>query len=303
MRATISRSDHAVDPRSQQIDLTSLSSWPRVRRKRAGSTRRERNDVLGFWLAKAQQKFPGIQCHAVCILSNHLHLVLRDRDGELSAFMQYFLSCAAKRLNRLDRIRGTVFERRFAEIAIVDTPAFVRRIAYAIANPVEANLVCSHREWSGLCFFSGKEPVIHRFTIFHDGRYQRAMKDAQRTGAYVNRSEFFETAELQIAHLEEWLAHEVAAAIDAREEELRAHQTGVLGMQRVLQSSPFDRPKMSARSRMPLCFASSREAWRAFADGWFAFVGALREASAVFRAGALDTIFPRFSFRPITSSA
>jgi hypothetical protein len=54
---------------------------------------------------------------------------------------------------------------------------------------------------------------------------------------------------------------------------------------------------------MPLCFASSREAWRAFADGWFAFVGAFREASAAFRAGHLDAVFPRFSFRPITSTA
>jgi putative transposase len=263
----------------------------------------ERNNILGFWLAKAQRKFPGIQCHAVCILSNHMHLVLRDRDGELSAFAQYFLGHAAKRINRLDQIRGAVFERRFAEIAIVDTPSFVRRIAYAIANPVEANLVRSHREWSGLCFFSGKEPVRHRFTVFHEGRYQRALRDAERTGAYVDRSEFFETAELDVAHLEEWLADEVAAAVQTREEELRAHQTGVLGMQRVLQSSPFDRPKMSPRSRMPLCFASTREAWRAFADGWFAFVGAFREASASFRSGFLGAIFPCFSFRPITSTA
>lgn len=264
---------------------------------------RERNDVLGFWLAKAQKKFPGVTVHAFCAISNHFHCVARDRTGHLSAFFQYALGHAAKRINRLDRIRGAVFERRFSEIAIVDTPAFIRRIAYAVCNPVEASLVRSHREWTGLCFFSGKEPTIHRFTVFHEGRYQRALRDAERTGAYVNRNDFFETAELEVAHLEEGLADEVAAAIEAREEELRAHQTGVLGMQRVLQSSPFDRPRISARSRMPLCFASTREAWRVFADGWFAFVAAFREASAAFRAGLLDAVFPRFSFRPITSTA
>jgi putative transposase len=263
----------------------------------------ERNAILGFWLAKAQQKFPGIAVHAFCAVSNHFHAVLRDREGQLSAFAQYFLGHAAKRINRLDRIRGAVFERRFAEIVIVDTPAFVRRIAYAIANPVEANLVRSHRDWAGLCFFSGKEPVIKRFTIFHEGRYQRALRDAERTGAYVSPKDFYETAEFEVAHLEEHLAIEVAAAVEEREQELRRHQTGVLGMQRVLQSSPFDRPQMSARSKMPLCFASSREARYAFADGWYAFVGAFREASAAFRAGMLNAIFPRFSFRPITSTA
>jgi REP element-mobilizing transposase RayT len=264
---------------------------------------KERTDILGFWLAKAQKKFPGIRVLAVCALSNHAHLVLEDREGQLSAFAQYFLSHAAKRINKLDHVRGAVFERRFAEIVIVDRDALVQRIAYAICNPVEANLVRSHRNWAGLCFFSSAAPAVHRFTLFHQHRYDQALEDAERTGAYVNRNDFFESAELQIAHLEESLADEVAAAIDAREEELRAHQTGVLGMQRVLQSSPFDRPKMSARSRMPLCFASSREAWRAFADGWYAFVGAFREASVAFRAGFLDTVFPRFSFRPITSTA
>jgi hypothetical protein len=134
-------------------------------------------------------------------------------------------------------------------------------------------------------------------------RYQRAQRDAERTGAHVRPSEFFETAELEIEHLEGSLADEVVAAIKDRERELRRHQTAVLGMQRVLQSSPFDRPRMSARSRMPLCFASSREARRVFADGWYAFVGAFREASASFRSGFLGAIFPRFSFRPITSTA
>jgi REP element-mobilizing transposase RayT len=263
----------------------------------------ERRSILGYWLAKAQRRYPGVECLSAVQMSNHIHLCFRDREGQLSAFLQYALGHCAKSINKLDHVRGAVFERRFSEITIVDLEALVKRIAYAVTNPVEANLVRSHREWTGLCLYSGKEPVRHRFTVFREDRYQRALRDAERTGAYVNRSEFFEAAELEIAHLEEGLADEVAGAIEAREAELRARQTGVLGMQRVLQSSPFDRPKMSARSRMPLCFASSREAWRAFADGWFAFVGAFRHASAAFRAGRLDTVFPRFSFRPITSTA
>jgi hypothetical protein len=69
----------------------------------------------------------------------------------------------AKALNRIDQIRGSVFERRFSEIVIADDGALPRRIAYAVANPVSANLVRSHVEWSGLCLYARAEAArAHR---------------------------------------------------------------------------------------------------------------------------------------------
>src|SRR5262245_14539696 len=114
----------------------------------------ERRALLGFWLARAQMRFTGVRVLAVCQLSNHLHLVVEDALGEASGFMQLVLGQFAKRINKIDRLRGSVFERRFAEIVILDRDALARRIAYAINNPVEANLVRSYRDWLGLCFFS-----------------------------------------------------------------------------------------------------------------------------------------------------
>jgi REP element-mobilizing transposase RayT len=264
---------------------------------------KERNDVLGFWLAKAQKKCPGILLLAICNMSNHIHLTVEDRCGEISRFMQYALGHAAKRINKLDRVRGAVFERRFAEIVILDRDALVKRIAYAITNPVEANLVRSHRDWTGLCLFAGEMSARYSFTAFHDGRYQRALDDSVRTGANVDRSEFFESAELEIAGVDHELAARIEEAIEHRERELRKSQNGVLGIERVLNRSPFDRPKMSKRSAMPLCFASTRELRAAFVNGWRAFVAAFRKASSDFRAGVLDVRFPMFSFRPSTAAS
>ena len=263
---------------------------------------KERNDILGFWLAKAQRKFSGVRIFALINMSNHVHLVCEDRRGEISRFMQYALGHAAKRINKLDRVRGAVFERRFAEIVIVDRAALVKRIAYAITNPVDANLVRSHRDWTGLCLYAGARSRKLAFTAFHDARYQRALDDSVHTSADVDRADFSETAELELAELDAKLADDVATAIHDREVELRKTQRGVLGMERVLQSSSFDRPKMSKRSAMPLCFASTRRARRAFAAGWRAFVDAFREASASFRSGVLKARFPRFSFRPSTAT-
>jgi putative transposase len=231
-------------------------------------------------------------------MSNHVHLVVHDRLGEMSRFMQYALGHVAKCINKLDGVRGAVFERRFAEIAILDRDALVQRIAYAIANPVEANLVRSHQDWAGLCLFAGSKSTRHRFSVFHDGRYQRALDDSLCSGDDVDRSDFFETAELEITGLDDKLSREVASAVEHREADLRKTQTGVLGMKRVLRSSPLDHPKMSTRSAMPLCFASTRETRTDFINGWRAFVAAFRTASLRFREGVLDAQFPMFSFRP-----
>jgi REP element-mobilizing transposase RayT len=259
---------------------------------------KERNDVIGFWLAKAQKKCPGIQLLCVGAMSNHIHFVIYDRDGELSRFFQYALGFIAKGINRIDDVRGALFERRFAEIVVLDHDALARRIAYAACNPVEANLVRDYRDWTGLCFVAGAEAAIHSFTILHEGRYRRALQDAERTGATVNRDDFLETAELEIAPLEEAFAAQVATAVEERQSHLQAQQTGVLGIQKVLQQSPFDHPKMFIRTKMPLCFASSSQTSRAFANTWYTFVDAFREASEKFRNGVLTVAFPMFSFRP-----
>jgi hypothetical protein len=116
------------------------------------------------------------------------------------------------------------------------------------------------------------------------------------------RDDYIETARLELAPLEPDLADGVAATIEERAIELLQHQPAVLGTQRVLASSPFDRPKMSDRSAMPLCFASTRDRRAAFTRGWHDFVAAFRQASSEFRRGFLEVVFPPFSFRPSTAA-
>src|SRR5262245_45669215 len=115
----------------------------------------DRKNILGFWIAKAQKMYPGVLIFGLSQMGNHAHLVVHDQRGGISGFMQYALGQAAKRINQLDRLHGSVFERRFAEIAVADCEALAARVAYVVTNPVAANLVESHEEWSGLCAFAG----------------------------------------------------------------------------------------------------------------------------------------------------
>lgn len=260
---------------------------------------KERRNIVAFFLGKAKARYPGIQVACICQMSNHLHLVLRDRDSQLSGFMRDFLGHCAKALNRLDMVRGTVFERRYTAIPIVDMDAAVRRIAYAITNPVDAGLVRSHRDWTGFCdWFGAFEPET--VTYFHAGKHNRAVKEAKRTGAPVSRKDFEEMVTLDLDAIDGLDSAAVKQAIEAREAELRPKHPRILGMRRVLQQSSFDCPKRSKRSAMPLCLYTCRRVKAVFERGWFSFLEKYREASAAFRAGDFDVSFPMFCFRPVT---
>ncbi|MBI4817663.1 MAG: hypothetical protein HY791_15485, partial [Deltaproteobacteria bacterium] len=92
-------------------------------------------EVMGFVLARALRRFPSIRLRAYVFLSNHLHLVLTDERGELSAFCQQLFGNLARETNELRGREGTVFPRRFSAEEIVDDEAFADRVVYTLLNP------------------------------------------------------------------------------------------------------------------------------------------------------------------------
>jgi hypothetical protein len=186
-------------------------------------------------------------------------------------------------------------------IVIADGGALPRRIAYAVANPVSANLVRSHVEWSGLCLYARAEAVKHEFTVFHRHRYLRAVRDAERTGAYVDPNEFYETAELEVAGVGAEVAAEIERAIHEREEQARAEQKGVLA------ARPPElalRPARGAGAQQDAAVLRVHARGEgSLVDGWWKFVAAFRAASESFRSGCLADPFPAHSFRPISATS
>ena len=151
--------------------------------------------------------------------------------------------------------------------------------------------------------FGLSDPFDAARSIEAAARYLRALHEAERSGEVVDANKFYETAELEIAAVDQSLSGRIQAAVDDRENHLQKLQTSVVGIDQVRSSSPFDRPKISERSAMPLCFASTHEQRNVFVRGWRAFVAAFRKASKDFRDGVLGVIFPPFSFRPSTPTS
>ena len=113
---------------------------------------RQRILLSVYWYATALLAAElGIEIHAVQILSNHMHEVLTDTRGELPNFLTQRNRLLANGIKALRRWPEEVFSREGASIvALYGDDAVLRKIAYTLANVVEAGLVASPEDWPGV---------------------------------------------------------------------------------------------------------------------------------------------------------
>lgn len=104
--------------------------------------------IINSWLFL---KEAGIYIYAICVMSNHVHLILRAKDEEVPVgpLMGRHKSFTAHKINDLLE-RGeqggwnrTYFDRR------IRTGKFNAVMWYVLNNPVKAGLVSDWRDWPG----------------------------------------------------------------------------------------------------------------------------------------------------------
>ena len=110
----------------------------------------EINATIGYILAVAAARY-GVQLHAYCVLSNHLHLVLTDPDAKLPAFERDLDSLVARATNAmLGRWEYFWDPAGYSAVALEDPHAVVEKMVYVLANPVASGLVRRAADWPGL---------------------------------------------------------------------------------------------------------------------------------------------------------
>jgi REP element-mobilizing transposase RayT len=108
------------------------------------------NGIFLYVLAVAARRFD-VRIHAVCVLSNHFHLVLTDPHAHLPAFEQYLDSLVARAINStLNRWESFWAPSSYSAVALPSTEDILEKAAYTLANPVAAGLVRRAREWPGI---------------------------------------------------------------------------------------------------------------------------------------------------------
>jgi len=112
--------------------------------------------LLVYALAVSTSRF-GLQVHALCAMSTHLHLVVTDVQGVLPRFLQFFHRIVALGTKVLRKWEGPVWDHEATSVVrLLTQGAVVEKIAYVLANPVAAGLVRHASEWPGAKMSAGE---------------------------------------------------------------------------------------------------------------------------------------------------
>lgn len=83
----------------------------------------------------------GTTCLAWCLLSNHVHLLVRSGPEGLAWFMRRVLTGYAVAFNRRHDRAGHLFQNRYHSVVCEDEPYLLELVRYIHLNPVRAGLV------------------------------------------------------------------------------------------------------------------------------------------------------------------
>lgn len=268
----------------------------------------EVNNAILEWLTRAQVRFPDVEILAVCVMSNHLHLVVRDQRGELAAWAHCFFGSLAKAINRIRNRSGNLFERRYSAEPILDLDALVDRLVYTVTNPVAAGLCKRVANWPGVVLYATERAKEIPVTWVDRAKHRLAeVKARARRGSTPDGDEFLLQGKLILTPLPmtEGFQSDTAsieAAVEAREQQLaqdrRLAGRKTLTRRQVLSQNWRTTPSQPSRSPRPRCHASDLSLRKQFIRDFRHFVGLFREASERFRNGDGSVSFPLWCYPP-----
>ncbi|MFT3772784.1 MAG: transposase [Minicystis sp.] len=253
------------------------------------------NQLLVYALAVSARRY-GLEVHAFCTMSTHLHLVVTDVHGVLPRFLQFFHRLVALGTKELRAWEGPVWDHEATSVVkLLTRAAMIEKTAYVLANPVAAGLVRRAHEWPGA-----------KVDVSEIGR---GVLCAARPKVYFDpmNPEWPEEATLALT-LPPAVEHDsqgsfcrdVATELERQEVEARAdvkrHGRTFLGPERARKVSPHARATSPEppRDRNPT-FAVGRQQgslWHRAAAAVRAFRGSYRVALEHWCSGVRSAVFP-----------
>lgn len=107
------------------------------------------NNAVIYCLAAAAQRF-NIDVLGFVQMSNHLHEIIYDREGNAPAFYEHFHKLLAKCMNVLrGRSENFFASEQVCVVRLEDEAAILDKLTYVVTNPVKDKLVARVDEWPG----------------------------------------------------------------------------------------------------------------------------------------------------------
>jgi REP element-mobilizing transposase RayT len=243
------------------------------------------NDIFRYCIAYAARK-TGVIVHAVCVMSNHQHIVLTDVQGRIPDFARELHRMTAKAMNANQGQWENLWSAEPCHLLeLGDDNDTIDKIAYLAANPVDAGLVASPEEWPGVMRVA-KECVISEIV--------------RRPASYFGEeSSCPARLELRVEPLpiDDFVAR-VVSAIDRKVHAARAKASGLgwrfLGAAKVMATSFAKRAKSyeSRRKIVPRVAAKSMFLRRRMLTEIRVFRCRYHEAIRQWRTGLREVEFP-----------
>ncbi|RPI67218.1 MAG: transposase [Ignavibacteriae bacterium] len=123
----------------------------------------------------------------VCLMPNHFHLlIMLEEGGSVEDFMQRLCHTYARRINRLLRRIGTIFQGRYGSTHINSTEYVFEICRYIHLNPITENMVAHPADWE---YSSYHEAIGERNVIKIDNDFVPSLFGGQRPyEAYILNS-------------------------------------------------------------------------------------------------------------------
>ena len=84
-----------------------------------------------------------------CLMPDHLHLILKPGTRfNLSFIMQMIKGSFSRKINKLNDVKGHIWQRRYYDEVIRGEGQLIRQLDYLHYNPVEAGLVSSPAKYN-----------------------------------------------------------------------------------------------------------------------------------------------------------
>lgn len=253
------------------------------------------NQIIEYLLAVSADRF-GMEVHAFCVMSTHIHMVLTDVRGKLPKFLGFFHRMVANCTKVYRGWKDPVWDKRqTSAVRLMTSAAVVEEIAYTLANPVTEGLVRRAHQWPGAKVVVGDigrgtvrvaRPKVYLREGNPDWPAEASLPITLPPGVDPSRGDAF--CEQVAAELER-----LESAAHARMAEERR---SFLGIQRSCLVPPASRATTPepAVDRNPY-FAVGRgqgDAWQRAAEALRAFRLAYRVALTRWRWGIRDVVFP-----------
>jgi putative transposase len=227
----------AVKFTSRKVDMGQFRLKPTLNKR---TRKDEITQIVGYCVACAQEKF-NIDIYAICVMSNHFHMLLRDNEANIPWFLAEVHRNIAQCVNKMQKKKGAFWNRdRAGQTWLPTVTDLFIKMLYVMLNPVAAGLVQFQKNWPGMVTkpedFISEKGVLYKRPPYYFKSNGKMPKSARLVYSIPPGYDSMDRKSFA-----KYLAEKIK--VKERHIYIKRKKKKVLGRRRILKMDPFSTPK------------------------------------------------------------